>query len=139
MYYMSCLVTLNHPPLYSPPPDRQRRIYSLFLGYLLLLAVRTWGSSFNPVFFHKPTNFVAAVAGILLAAFLYWNDRRTPVIDGNESSVEEVGRLPGLPSTAVAFGAALFLMQHLYGDISVVSRYAVAPYPDRGPYPYPWG
>lgn len=140
---LPCHPHSHSSPLLSVPfpssGDRHRRIYSLFLGYLLLLALRTWGSSFNPIFFHKSTNFVAMVAGVLLAAFLYWNDWRTPAVEGSEGSVEEEGRLPGLASTAVAFGAALFLLQHLYGDISVVSRYSVAPYPDRGPYPYPWG
>ena len=111
------------------------------------MAVRSWGSSFNPIFFSSTINSVAVVGGAALAVFLYWNDYRSPIVSSGGHSGENSGgagngegsQFPGLVSTGVGFGAALFLMQLLFGDLSVISRYAVATYPDRGPYPYPWG
>lgn len=122
---------------------RQRAISSHILGFLLMLALRVWFTSFNPIFTNFITNNVATGVGVLLSFYLFFQDRRTPVVtikDLPSTSIhhEEKEKYPGLLVTGVGFGALIFLTLWLFGDVSVVSRWAVAPYPDRGPYPYPW-
>ena len=108
-----------------------------------MLALRVWFTSFNPIFTNFLTNNLATGVGVLLSFYLFFQDHRTPVItiqDLPSTRVhhEEKEKYPGLLVTGVGFGALLFLTLWLFGDVSVVSRWAVAPYPERGPYPYPW-
>ena len=114
------------------------------LGYLLMLAVRVWGTSFNPIFTDFTYNNIATGTGVFLVVYLYLVNWRTPIIypESSEPSKQQQPAsttLPGLAATGVGFGALFFLSMLLFGEVSVLSRWAVAPYPDRGPYPYPWG
>ena len=91
------------------------------------------------------SNNLATAAGAILAIYLYFNNWRTPIVEekgpkkpsgrqGNKKS-----SFPGLVATGVAFGALFFLSHFLFGEASVISRWAVVPYPEVGPSPYPWG
>ena len=84
-------------------------------------------------------NTIAAVIGLTLVVFLYINDERTPVLGEPSKGIQDDSRYPGQLATGMGFGALMFLCQLLYGEVSVISRWAVVPYPDKGPYPYPWG
>lgn len=82
-------------------------------------------------------NGLAITGGVALCVYLYKNDSRTPM-----TSPPAPGKgkgYPGLLATAVGFGALIYLTQLIYGEVSVVTRWAVAPLPAHGPYPYPWG
>ena len=112
------------------------------LGYLLMLTIRIWCTSFDPIFSSVSFNSIATVMGCILAVYLYFNNWRTPILEKEDLSSSKPTRVdtrfPGVVSTGVGFGALLFLTMFLFGDASVLSRWAVAPYPHRGPYPYPW-
>lgn len=83
---------------------------------------------------------MASIVGLLLSIFLYIKDDRTPVVSTPPpDDKNKAGRYPGLISMAIGFGGLLYLTQLLYGEVSVVTRWAVAPYPDHGPNPHPWG
>ena len=108
-----------------------------------MLAVRVWFTSFNPIFTDFLYNNMATAVGVILSLYLFIQDWRTPIISSTDLPSkkihhEESERYPGVVVTGLGFGALLFLTLLLFGDVSVVSRWAVAPYPDRGPYPYPW-
>ena len=124
---------------------RHRYIYSHFLGYLVLLAARAWYTSFNPIFMGFATNNLATAAGTFLAIYLYFNNWRTPIVEEKEPQTPSRGQgsknssFPGLGATGMAFGALFFLSHLLFGEVSVISRWAVVPYPEVGPSPYPWG
>ena len=131
---------------YCSAPHRHRHIYLHLLGYLLFLAVRVWGTSFNIIFNSFIGNNIATALGIALCLFLFVNDERTPVISHSGVQAKEFGtqlsteaKYPGLVVASCGFGALMFLTMLLFGEVSVVSRWAVAPYPDIGPYPMPWG
>lgn len=113
------------------------------LGYLLFMAIRVWGASFNFIFMSHTYNFLATAVGVALSIFLYKNDIRTPMAAATTATSPpnkpNPSLYPGVVSTAVGFGALIYLTQLIYGEVSVVTRWAVAPYPDHGPYPYPWG
>ena len=108
-----------------------------------MLAVRVWFTSFNPIFLNFLYNNMATGIGGVLAFYLFFQDWRTPIISGTDLPSgkvhhEESEKYPGLVVTGVGFGALMFLTLWLFGDVSVISRWAVAPYPNHGPYPYPW-
>ena len=131
--------------IHSLPPflSRNRAIYTHVLGFLLMLAIRVWFSSFNPIFTNLLYNNMATGVGVVLALYLFFQDWRTPIITNTDLPSgkvhrEESERYPGMVVTGLGFGALLFLTLLLFGDVSVVSRWTVAPYPNRGPYPYPW-
>lgn len=124
---------------------RHRQIYLHLLGYLFFLAVRVWGTSFNIIYVSFIANNITTAVSIALCFFLFINDERTPVISSpgsqtkSDSAQSPEAKFPGLIVTSCGFGALLFLTMLLFGEVSVVSRWAVAPYPDIGPYPMPWG
>ena len=108
-----------------------------------MLAVRVWFTSFNPIFTNILYNNMATGVGVVLSLYLFFQDWRTPIITSTDLPSgkihhRESDKYPGLVVTGLGFGALLFLTLMIFGDVSVVSRWAVAPYPDRGPYPYPW-
>ncbi len=110
------------------------------LGYLLMLAIRIWFTSFDPILSDFTINSAATILGGVLALYLYINNWRTPIVEVDEPSKHPRAgtKFPGVVATGFGFGALLFLTLYLFGDVSVLSRWAVAPYPHRGPYPYPW-
>lgn len=122
---------------------RDRAIHTHVLGFLLMLAVRVWFTSFNPIFTNILYNNMATGVGVVLSLYLFFQDWRTPIITSTDLPSgkihhRESDKYPGLVATGLGFGALLFLTLMIFGDVSVVSRWAVAPYPDHGPYPYPW-
>ena len=93
-------------------------------------------------------NTVVSLLSVLLVIFLYVNDVRTPILstktDNNpqtesSKSPRANSRFPGLVATGVGFGALLFLTALLYGEVSVITRYAIVPFGDGVVSPCPWG
>ena len=60
----------------------------------------------------------------------------SPPLEPKTAHVPERG--PWL-TTALGFGSLLFLMNWVFGEVSLITRWTVKPYPDHGPEPYPWG
>lgn len=135
---------ISHIIIVFHPLCRHRHIYLHLLGYLFFLAIRVWATSFNIIFTSFITNNIATAVGIALSFFLFINDERTPVISSHDdqaksSRSQSEPKIPGLFVTSCGFGALTFLTMLLFGEVSVVSRWAVAPYPEIGPSPMPWG
>ena len=109
-----------------------------------MLATRVWFTSFNPIFTDFLYNNMATGVGAVATLYLFIQDWRTPVIktsdlpSGKIRRDNESERYPGVAVVGMGFGALVFLTLMFCGDVSVISRWAVAPYPNRGPYPNPW-
>ena len=108
-----------------------------------MLALRVWFTSFNPIFIDLLYNNLATGVGAVLSLYLFVQDWRTPIITSTDLPSGKVHhsegeRYPGVVVTGLGFGALLFLSLMMFGDVSIVPRWAVAPYPARGPDPNPW-
>lgn len=115
------------------------------VGYLFYLSVRVWGSSFNYLYMSLSINTIVTLLSVVLVVFLYINDVRTPIIrnkdppsEPNKSPRADI-RFPGLVATGVGFGALVFLTSLLYGEVSVITRYAIVPISEGVVSPSPWG
>lgn len=93
-------------------------------------------------------NTVISLLSILLVIFLYINDVRTPILSTKIDDAPQPkpiksppadSRFPGLVATGVGFGALLFLTALLYGEVSVITRYAIVPFGEGVVSPCPWG
>jgi len=127
------------------PKERVLSFWGLILGFLLLLTLRISYVTVNPVWSDATSNRV-----ILLVAVIATLDR---VYTGYMMSISQSGPQsksltepqdskvsgPGWLLVAVGFGALMFLTHNVFGEVSLVCRWAVSGYPHTGPMPNPWG
>lgn len=127
------------------PKERVLSFWGLILGLFLLLTLRISYVSVNPIWSDVTSNRV-----VLLVATLSTLDR---VYTGYMMSVSQSGPQsksstepqdsklsgPGWLLVAVGFGALMFLTHAVFGEVSLVCRWAVSGYPHTGPQPNPWG
>jgi hypothetical protein len=60
-------------------------------------------------------------------------------IDEGERHVDKKLQYPNSLATGLGFGSLLFLINWVFGEVSLITRWTVRAYPDNGPEPYPWG
>ncbi|KAM7440366.1 Protein cwh43 [Porites harrisoni] len=127
------------------PKERVLSFWGLILGFFLLLTLRISYITVNPIWSDVTSNRV-----ILLIAVIATMDR---VYTGYMMSISQSGppsksptepqdsRVsgPGWLLVALGFGALMFLTHDVFGEVSLVCRWAVSGYPDTGPMPNPWG
>lgn len=127
------------------PKERVLSFWGLILGLFLLLTMRISYVSVNPIWSDVTSNRV-----VLLVAALATLDR---VYTGYMMSISQSGSQskslsepqdsklsgPGWLLVAVGFGALMFLTHAVFGEVSLVFRWAVSGYPHTGPKPNPWG
>lgn len=134
-YYVICFVIVC----------RALSFWGLILGLFLLLTLRISYVTVNPIWSDATSNRV-----VLLVAVIATLDR---VYTGYMMSISQSGsqsksstepqdsRLsgPGWLLVALGFGALMFLTHDVFGEVSLVCRWAVSGYPHTGPKPNPWG
>lgn len=119
--------------------------WGLILGLFLLLTLRISYVSVNPIWSDVTSNRV-----VLLVAALATLDRVYTGYMMSISQSESQSKSPSEPQdsklsgpgwllVAVGFGALMFLTHTVFGEVSLVFRWAVSGYPHTGPKPNPWG
>ena len=120
-------------------PCSHTSVWGFLLAHILLLSLRIWWVSLNPVWTDKNVNSLVLVLGLLsVVEFLYSNEElKTTKQQRRESTVAMESS--SWPLVGIGAGSLLFLTHWVYSEVSVVFRWAVSGHPDTGLEPNPWG
>ncbi|KAL4230433.1 Protein cwh43 [Mactra antiquata] len=124
--------------LWSPSKRiRTSTCWGLLIGFIGFVTSRIWFTTFVPTWWSNHTNTGVITIGALAVVdqFLSGWDK----ISNEERSTKENIHRPSSICTGLGFGSLLFLINWVFGEVSLITRWTVRAYPDNGPEPYPWG
>ena len=137
-------------------------MWGLILGKLAAVVARIWFTSINPMWWTNYHNsfFITLVLLATLEKIVSGYPRVTSkatdhsgekdlcltyniMIFAGHDALPGMSVDHGIRSSSVLTGAGLgslmYLTHAVFGEVSVVTRWSVGPYPNTGPMPWPWG
>ncbi|XP_062899228.1 PGAP2-interacting protein-like isoform X1 [Mobula hypostoma] len=123
--------------------QRLCRFWGFILGHILQLVLRIWCTSLNPVWASNTFNSLILAVGAIVTLERIRSDfqKISQIEEKIKSPVKKIEPdvwFDWLVSGA-AYGSLLFLIHWIFGEVSLVSRWAVSGHPDTGPDPNPYG
>ncbi|XP_033016436.1 PGAP2-interacting protein [Lacerta agilis] len=121
--------------------QRYCRIWGFILGKILLLVLRICYTSLNPVWNCTTANVTITVLGFIAALERTYTGTKNQKQEANKigNSAKETIRGSNWFLSGTAFGSLMFLTFWIFGEVSLVSRWAVSGHPQPGPDPNPHG
>ena len=107
-----------------------------------MLVSRIYTISMNPIWTYPEINQFILIIGILSVlhrSTTKWKESIIRQEDNTDDSCTETLPLAKWFPVMLSFGGWCFMVQLLYADVAVLSRWVVQGYPDKGPMPNPWG